>query len=108
MLKARYLFVVICLSLLLVILSVSYWEMTVKNPQRIENATTGQISTNTANIITIKQNYSLAFFLQLESPQYKTNLEILAKNLKPGDYLLIVSSSTRVPDLLEQVQDARS
>jgi len=106
MLKVKYLFVAICLSVLVGIVIVLQGNMTEKNAQRIENHP-GQIPTNTVNIITIKPNYSLAFFLKLDS-QYNTNLEIFAKNLKAGDYILIDGPSSRASEILNQAQEARS
>ena len=95
----------ICLTVFLGIFIVLQWEVNAKNIQRIENATTGQNS-NIGDIA--PSNYSLAFFLKIGSSQYEANLEILTKNLKPGDYLLVYGPYTRASEILQGALEARS
>lgn len=56
----------------------------------------------------VNPSLHLAFFVDYEKPQYRTNLEILIKNLHSGDYLLIEGDPSNMSGVLEQKKDVQS
>jgi hypothetical protein len=47
-------------------------------------------------------NFHLAFLLNTRSPYYNDNLQLLAKNLRDGDYLFVIDSKLILPSQLVQ------
>jgi hypothetical protein len=53
-------------------------------------------------------SYQLAFFLNYQSTEYNTNLQLLGKHLKPGDSVLLSGSIPTASEISQRVQEVRS
>lgn len=106
---------IICIAVLAFI--AVYWEVFLQNNNvssiNIQtNRTTSNSNPSNSNMpysnSSMTDSVHLAFFVDYEKPQYRTNLEILTKNLRNGDYLLIVGLPSNMSGVLEQKKEVQS
>lgn len=97
------LFLVVSVSL--VIIFAILWGFEIENKKTITENTVSQ--NNSPQTRLTQPDTHLAFLLNARSPYYNDNLQLLAKNLRSGDYLFIIMDSK--PSLANQLaQQAKS
>ena len=102
MLGTKILLIVICAGLLVGIIVALQAGTREQGPQKAGSGSSIHALPGNGGA---KKIYSLAFFLKFGTPQYETNLKILAKNLRSGDYLLLYGSPASASDIVRQAQD---
>ena len=108
MTKRNYLFFIIGMSAL--VGTVIAIQTGIGNKNSVENQTSHDVqnNTNVSGSSSLKQPYSLAFFLNIDNPYYETNLEIFIKNLKKGDYLLVSGPPERAKEIIQKTHEIQN